>query len=63
MSWAPSFSFSRTILNSSRILVTSPTKVLRSFPPLQAETIKQVTLTLIKMIPDDIYAEIVAHAK
>ncbi|RQM06973.1 hypothetical protein DH86_00000110, partial [Scytalidium sp. 3C] len=47
-----------TILSSP-----SPTKVLRSFPPLQAETIKQVTLTLIKMIPDDIYAEIVAHAK
>ncbi|RFU25034.1 hypothetical protein B7463_g11304, partial [Scytalidium lignicola] len=47
-----------TILSSP-----SPTKVLRSFPPLQAETIKQLTLTLIKKIPDDIYAEIVVHAK
>lgn len=41
----------------------SPTKILRSFPPLQAETIKEVTLTLIKKIPDDVYAEIVVHAK
>ena len=40
----------------------SPTKILRSFPPLQAETIKELTLTLIKKIPDDVYAEIVAHA-
>ena len=41
----------------------SPTKILRSFPPLQAETIKAVALSLIKKIPDDVYAEIVAHAK
>lgn len=46
------------ILNSP-----SPTKILRSFPPLQAETIKELTLTLIKKIPDDVYAEVVAHAK
>jgi cell cycle arrest protein BUB2 len=45
--------------NASR----SPTKILRSFPPLQAEIIKEVTLTLIKKIPDDVYAEIVSHAK
>jgi len=41
----------------------SPTKILRSFPPIQAETIKEVTLTLIKKIPDDVYEEIVLHAK
>jgi cell cycle arrest protein BUB2 len=49
---------SQTPLTSS-----SPTKILRSFPPLQAEIIKEVTLTLIKKIPDDVYAEIVMHAK
>lgn len=43
--------------------VFSPTKILRSFPPLQAEMIKEVTLSLIKKIPDDVYAEIVDHAK
>lgn len=41
----------------------SPTKILRSLPPLQADTIKEVTLTIIKKIPDDVYAEIVSHAK
>lgn len=45
------------------LTLTSPTKILRSFPPLEAETIKELTLTLIKKIPDDVYAEIVSHAK
>jgi cell cycle arrest protein BUB2 len=67
--------FRNTILASPRYLspvndfgifanvCLSPTKILRSFPPLQAEMIKEVTLTLIKKIPDDVYAEIVSHAK
>lgn len=37
--------------------------VLRKFPPLQADTIKELTLSLVKKIPDNMYAEIVAHAK
>ncbi len=41
----------------------SPNKLLRSFPALQADQIKAMTLTIIKRIPDDVYAEIVAHAK
>ncbi|KAK3397950.1 rab-GTPase-TBC domain-containing protein [Sordaria brevicollis] len=41
----------------------SPNKLLRSFPALQADLIKRTTLTVIRMIPDDVYAEIVAHAK
>lgn len=41
----------------------SPTKILRSFPTLQADMVKEVTLTLIKKIPDDVYAEIVMHAR
>ena len=41
----------------------SPNKLLRSFPALQADQIKGTTLTIIKMIPDDVYAEIVAHAR
>ncbi|KAK2628151.1 hypothetical protein QTJ16_002797 [Diplocarpon rosae] len=51
------------ILRTAILSSPSPTKILRSFPPLKAETIKEVTLTLIKKIPDDVYAEIVSHAK
>jgi cell cycle arrest protein BUB2 len=41
----------------------SPNKLLRSFPALQADLIKRTTLTIIKSIPEDVYAEIVAHAQ
>ncbi|KAK4144731.1 rab-GTPase-TBC domain-containing protein [Dichotomopilus funicola] len=41
----------------------SPNKLLRSFPALQADRIKATTLAVTKMIPDDVYAEIVAHAR
>ncbi len=41
----------------------SPNTVLRSFPALQADKIKRTTLAIIKMIPDDVYTEIVAHAQ
>ncbi|PMD39847.1 TBC-domain-containing protein [Hyaloscypha variabilis F] len=51
------------ILRNSILSSPSPTKILRSFPPLQAEMVKEVTLTLIRKIPDDVYAEIVSHAK
>ena len=42
---------------------SSPTKILRSFPPLVAETVIEVTLSIVKKIPDDVFAEIVSHAK
>ncbi|KYK55557.1 mitotic check point protein [Drechmeria coniospora] len=40
----------------------SPNKVLRSFPPLNAELVQRLTMGIINMIPDDLYAEIVTHA-
>lgn len=40
----------------------SPNKVLRSFPQLNADLVKSVTIGIIKKIPDDVYAEIVTHA-
>ncbi|KAI1431150.1 rab-GTPase-TBC domain-containing protein [Xylaria sp. CBS 124048] len=40
----------------------SPNKLLRSFPTLQADKIKAHALAIIKMIPDDVYEEIVKHA-
>ncbi|OBT62948.1 hypothetical protein VE03_07641 [Pseudogymnoascus sp. 23342-1-I1] len=51
------------MMRNSILSSPSPTKILRSFPTLQAETIKELTLTLIKKIPDDVYAEIVTHAQ
>jgi cell cycle arrest protein BUB2 len=50
-------------LRSRLITTASPNKLLRSFPALQADQIKRTTLAIIKMIPDDVYAEIVAHAR
>ncbi|CAP59972.1 uncharacterized protein PODANS_1_2950 [Podospora anserina S mat+] len=41
----------------------SPNKLLRSFPALQADQIKRTTLAIIKMIPDDVYSDIIAHAR
>ncbi|RYO99806.1 hypothetical protein DL764_006699 [Monosporascus ibericus] len=41
---------------------SSPNKLLRSFPTLQADQIKRTALAIVKMIPDDVYAEIVTHA-
>ncbi|KAH7035174.1 rab-GTPase-TBC domain-containing protein [Microdochium trichocladiopsis] len=40
----------------------SPNKLLRPFPALQADPIKRTALAIIKMIPDDVYAEITTHA-
>lgn len=43
--------------------LNSPTKVLRSFPPLEAEQIIKLTLVVVQKIPDDVYAELVNHAR
>ncbi|KAI0193350.1 mitotic check point protein [Xylaria flabelliformis] len=40
----------------------SPNKLLRSFPTLHADQIKAHALAIIKMIPNDVYEEIVNHA-
>ena len=46
-----------------RITNVSPVKILRSFPPLQAVKIKFLAISLVPRIPDDVYDEIVRHAK
>ncbi|KAK2591078.1 CDC16 protein [Conoideocrella luteorostrata] len=51
-----------TIMRSQILQSPSPNKVLRSFPPLNADLIKSVSIGIIKKIPDDVYAEIVTHA-
>jgi cell cycle arrest protein BUB2 len=51
-----------TIMRSQILQSPSPNKVLRSFPQLNADLVKSVTIGIIKKIPDDVYAEIVCHA-
>ncbi|KAJ5855475.1 uncharacterized protein N7529_009419 [Penicillium soppii] len=41
----------------------SPNKILRSFPPLDAKEIIALTVLLVRKIPEDLYAEMIAHAK
>ncbi|KAF7714619.1 Uncharacterized protein PECH_003579 [Penicillium ucsense] len=41
----------------------SPNKILRSLPPLDAKGIIALTVLLVQKVPDDVYAEMVAHAK
>ncbi|KAI1127711.1 rab-GTPase-TBC domain-containing protein [Nemania abortiva] len=41
---------------------SSPNKLLRSFPTLHADQIKAHALAIIKMIPNEVYEEIVNHA-
>lgn len=41
----------------------SPTKVLRSFLPLNAKDIIALTVMLVKMIPAELYSELVDHTK
>ncbi|KAL1956853.1 hypothetical protein VTO42DRAFT_6701 [Malbranchea cinnamomea] len=47
-----------TILASS-----SPNKILRSLPPLNAKEIIALTVLIVRKIPDDLYEELVVHAK
>ncbi|KAH7328392.1 putative mitotic check point protein [Stachybotrys elegans] len=51
-----------TIMRDQILNSPSPNKVLRSFPPLNSDLIKSVTIGIIKKIPDDVYLDIVSHA-
>ncbi|KAG9250008.1 rab-GTPase-TBC domain-containing protein [Emericellopsis atlantica] len=51
-----------TIMRTQILTSASPNKVLRSFPQLNADLVKSVTIGIIKKIPDDVYNEIVNHA-
>ncbi len=44
-------------------VIRSPTKLLRSFPPLQAKLIVEITVSNLRKIPADIYEELVHHAE
>lgn len=42
---------------------SSPNKLLRSFPALDAKEIIALTVLIVRKIPDDLYQELVVHAK
>ncbi|KAI1341508.1 rab-GTPase-TBC domain-containing protein [Xylariaceae sp. FL0016] len=50
------------IMRNDLLGSSSPNKLLRSFPTLQADQIKRAALAIIKSIPADVYEEIVTHA-
>ncbi|GAM37807.1 hypothetical protein TCE0_033f08039 [Talaromyces pinophilus] len=41
----------------------SPNKLLRSFPPLEADKVISLTVSFVRKIPDELYGELVDHAK
>ncbi|RMZ84895.1 hypothetical protein DV738_g397, partial [Chaetothyriales sp. CBS 135597] len=41
----------------------SPTKLLRSFPHLDAKGVIALTLVIVRDLPDDVYAELVLHGR
>ncbi|KAK4987948.1 CDC16 protein [Elasticomyces elasticus] len=41
----------------------SPNQFLRSLPPLQAAKIKGLAISFVRKLPDDLYEQIVSHAK
>ena len=38
-------------------------KILRQFPPLQARTVIGTTVLLVMDLPEELYAELVAHPR
>lgn len=50
--------------NKSVLLtMDSPNKLLRSFPPLEADKVISLTVSFVRKIPEDLYGELVDHAK
>ncbi|KAL8781385.1 MAG: hypothetical protein Q9213_006040 [Squamulea squamosa] len=51
------------IMRETLLTSSSPTKLLRSFPPLQAKLIIEITVSNLRKIPAEIYEELVHHAE
>ncbi|RZM26565.1 MAG: hypothetical protein EOO88_16525 [Pedobacter sp.] len=41
----------------------SPNQILRSLPPLQASKIKPMAISFVRKLPEDLYQQVVDHAK
>ncbi|KAJ2966843.1 hypothetical protein NUW58_g10574 [Xylaria curta] len=50
------------MMRSELLRSEKPNTLLRSLPPLNSDQIKRTALAMVKMVPDDVYAEIVKHA-
>ena len=45
------------------LMIRSPGKILRSFPPLDAKKIIMLSIALIPKIPNNLYEELVYHVQ
>jgi len=43
--------------------IYSPMKLLRQFPPLNAKMIVSVAVSLVRKIPEELFEELVNHAR
>lgn len=41
----------------------SPMKLLRTFPPLEAQPVIAIAVTLVRDLPPDLYKELVRHPR
>ncbi|KAI5451676.1 CDC16 protein [Naganishia albida] len=49
------------IMRDDLMVSSSPMKILRIFPPLQASNVISITVALVKDVPEDLYGELVKH--
>ncbi|KAJ9095491.1 hypothetical protein QFC20_006634 [Naganishia adeliensis] len=49
------------IMRDDLMASSSPMKILRIFPPLQASNVISITVALVKDVPEDLYGELVKH--
>lgn len=45
------------------VLIASPMKLLRQFPPLNSKTIISVAVSLVRKIPEELFEALVDHAR
>lgn len=45
------------------VVMFSPMKLLRTFPPLQSKKIIQIAVRLVKEIPQNLFDQLVTHAR
>ena len=51
------------LLKDKLMSSSSPGKMLRSLPNLESEKVIKMTLVIVRELPEDIYAEVVRHAR
>ncbi|KAI9662357.1 MAG: hypothetical protein M1821_008524 [Bathelium mastoideum] len=51
------------IIKEQILQSSSPNQLLRALPPLQSQTIKMIVLSIVEKLPENLYQEIIRHAK